>query len=191
MGPVTGARGTVAVPEALERDLGWMLGAAFRSYVEAADGEIGHLPGGPRGYQLLAAAVRGQPRNQGALAEELGIDRTVMTYLIDDLESSHLVVRRPDPADRRSRLVEATAAGKAAWRECEKRLRRVEAHVLGALGPDDAAAFKALLRRVACDLQDRDAAGDLCEVAESVKRASSASRLGRRRTPGSRKEGTR
>ncbi len=166
MGPVTGARRTVAVPEALERDLGWMLGATFRAYVEAADGEVGHLPGGPRGYQLLAAAVRGQPRNQGALAEELGIDRSVMTYLIDDLESAHLVVRRPDPADRRSRLLEPTAPGKAAWRECEKRLRRVEAHVLGALGPDDAAAFKALLQRVACSLEVRDSAGDLCEVAE-------------------------
>jgi len=51
---------------------------------------------------VLVAAARGNARNQLALAQQLGVDRTVMTYLIDDLERAGYVERRPDPADRRS-----------------------------------------------------------------------------------------
>jgi hypothetical protein len=36
---------------------------------------------------VLAAATRGEPGSQLALAQHLGVDRTVMTYLVDDLRS--------------------------------------------------------------------------------------------------------
>jgi DNA-binding MarR family transcriptional regulator len=155
--------------DGLDGDLGWMLGAVFRAYVKAADHALGDLPGGPRGYQVLTAAVADPARNQGAIAEELGLDRTVLTYLIDDLERLELVTRRPDPADRRSRLVMATATGRATWEQHRDALRRVEEHVLGPLDGADAAAFRGLLRQLACRAQDRDPLHDLCEVAERVR----------------------
>jgi DNA-binding MarR family transcriptional regulator len=153
----------------LDRDLGWMLGAVFRAYVKAADHALHDLPGGPRGHQVLTAAVADPPRNQGAIAEELGVDRTVLTYLIDDLEQLDLVTRRPDPADRRSRLVVATEKGRATWQQHRDALRRVEAHVLGPLAPADSTTFRGLLRQVACSAQARDPLQDLCEVAEQVR----------------------
>lgn len=144
-------------PEAdLDSDLGWMLGVAFQAYVRAADHTVTDLPGGPRGYQLLTAAVHGQARSQAAIAQRLGIDRTVLTYLIDDLEKLGLVVRRPDAADRRSRVVEATDEGRAVWKRCRQRLRDVEAHVVAALQPAEAATFRALLQRVACRARERE-----------------------------------
>src|ERR1700759_403232 len=121
----------------LQGDLGWMLGVVFRAYVKASDHALRDLPGGPRGYQILTAAAGAQPRNQGAIAEDLGIDRTVLTYLIDDLERLALVARPPGPADRRSRRVVATDQGRGTWRQLQDELRRVEAHVLSPLsGPD-------------------------------------------------------
>jgi len=90
-------------PGNLQGDLGWMLGVVFRAYVKASDHALRDLPGGPRGYQILTAAVGEPPRNQGAIAEDLGIDRTVLTYLIDDLERLDLVARRPDPAEVQAR----------------------------------------------------------------------------------------
>ncbi|WP_238433467.1 MarR family winged helix-turn-helix transcriptional regulator [Micromonospora tarensis] len=81
-------------PDPLDDDLGWMLGIVFRGYVRAAEHVLTDIPGGPRGYHLLTAAISGPARNQGALAEELGIDRTVLTYLIDDLERPGFVARR-------------------------------------------------------------------------------------------------
>jgi len=153
----------------LEGDLGWMLGVVFRAYIKASDHALRDLPGGPRGYQVLTAAAGEPPRNQGAIAEELGIDRTVLTYLIDDLEKLGLVARHPDPADRRSRLVVATDEGRATWRRLQDELRRVEAHVLSPLPTADAASFQALLRRLACRAQSLDPLTDLCEVAQQVK----------------------
>ncbi|MER5846424.1 helix-turn-helix domain-containing protein [Streptomyces sp. NPDC002012] len=44
---------------------------------------------------MLVAVSAGQARTQAALAQRLGLDRTVMTYLLDDLESHALVTRRP------------------------------------------------------------------------------------------------
>ncbi|QGN49150.1 MarR family winged helix-turn-helix transcriptional regulator [Micromonospora sp. WMMD558] len=165
---MTGATAAHPRPDPLDDDLGWMLGVVFRAYVRAADRALEDIPGGPRGYQVLSAAVREPVRNQGAIAEELGIDRTVLTYLIDDLERRGLVLRRADPADRRSRLVCATDEGRVAWRERQRALRQVESHVLGALDPADTAAFRTLLRRVACAAQRRDPLTDLCEaVAEA------------------------
>ncbi len=153
----------------LEGDLGWMLGVVFRAYIKASDHALRDVPGGPRGYQVLTAAAGEPPRNQGAIAEELGIDRTVLTYLIDDLEKLGLVARHPDPADRRSRLVVATDEGRATWRRLQDELRRVEAHVLSPLPAADAASFQALLSQLACRAQRLDPLTNLCEVAQQVK----------------------
>jgi DNA-binding MarR family transcriptional regulator len=153
----------------LEGDLGWMLGVVFRAYIKASEHALRDLPGGPRGYQVLTAAVGERPRNQGAIAEDLGIDRTVLTYLIDDLEKLDLVARQPDPGDRRSRLVVATDEGRATWQRLQDELRRVEAHVLSPLPAADTAEFKTLLSQLACRAQSLDPLTDLCQVAQQVK----------------------
>jgi DNA-binding MarR family transcriptional regulator len=158
----------------LDGDLGWMFGVLFRSYVKASDQALHELPGGARGYQVLTAAVGEPPRNQGAIAEELGLDRTVLTYLIDDLERLDLVARRPDPSDRRSRLVIATDAGRAMWQQRRAVLERVEAHMLSPLPSADVPAFRAMLKQVACGAQALDPLGDLCEVALQVQPAEKA-----------------
>src|SRR6202046_5973915 len=69
---------------------GWGLAGVFRAYVKAADAVTDGIPGGHRGYQVLVAAARDEPGSQAALAQRLGMDRTVMTYLLDDLEAAAL-----------------------------------------------------------------------------------------------------
>ena len=152
----------------LEDDLGWMLGVLFRAYVKAADHAMSDVPGGPRGYQVLTASVHDPARNQGAITKDLGVDRTVLTYLIDDLERAGLVRRRPDPADRRSRLVVATEHGRSVWRQRQQALRRVEDHLLGSLPASSAATLRALLREAACAVQKLDPVGDLCQVVQET-----------------------
>ncbi|MEU5907338.1 MarR family winged helix-turn-helix transcriptional regulator [Micromonospora sp. NPDC047467] len=166
---MTGATDVRDRPDPLDDDLGWMLGVVFRGYVRAAEHTLADFPGGPRGYQVLTAAVNGPARNQGAIAEELGIDRTVLTYLIDDLERPGYVARRADPADRRNRLVDVTDAGRAAWEQRRRALRGVESHLLGALAPEESASLRVLLQRVACSTQAVDPLRDLCEVVTQVR----------------------
>ncbi|SIM62187.1 MarR family winged helix-turn-helix transcriptional regulator [Micromonospora cremea] len=165
----TGASEVRDRPDPLDEDLGWMLGIVFRGYVRAAEHALTDFPGGPRGYQVLTAAINAPARNQGAIAEELGIDRTVLTYVIDDLERPGYVARRADPGDRRSRLVDVTDAGRAAWEQRRRALRQVESHLLAALTPAESATLRALLQRVACSAQAVDPLRDLCEVVAQVQ----------------------
>ncbi|MFI0421252.1 MarR family winged helix-turn-helix transcriptional regulator [Spongiactinospora sp. 9N601] len=155
----------------VEGDLGWMLGASFRGYAKAAGHVLGGIPGGPRGYQLLTEATSDTPANQGTLAQRLGIDRTVLTYLIDDLEKAGLVERHPDPADRRQRRIVATAKGRALREDRHTALRTMETHLLAVLG-DDAGTFQALLCTLARHLNSADHHLDLCTLAEDLERSS-------------------
>lgn len=154
---------------ALDSDLGWALGAVFRAYVKSAEAVVADLPGGPRGYQVLAAAARDLPGSQLALAQQLGIDRTVMTYLLDDLERAGLVERRPDPADRRARRVTATERGKRRAETLERELRATEERVLAPLPAADRTTFRGLLQRLATAADRQDPAGSVCDVVEELR----------------------
>ena len=62
-------------------------------------------------------ALRGlamQPHTLRALADRLAADPPYVTLIVDDLEERGLVRRLPHPEDRRAKLVELTAAGRAA-----------------------------------------------------------------------------
>jgi DNA-binding MarR family transcriptional regulator len=143
---------------------GWHLGVLVRAHGALLMAALGDLPHGPRGYQTLATVVDGEHPNQVALASYLGIDRTVMTYLIDDLVRAGLVERQQRPADRRHRRIVATAAGVARFNELEAQVRDAENHLLRALAPGERETFRQLLRRVACDVRDIEPGTDVCEA---------------------------
>ena len=103
----------MTTPSGVEAELGWALGTVTRAHLRAAQDVVGGLPGGPRGYQVLAAAATGAAGSQLALGRQLGVDRTVMTYLLDELEQAGLVERTPDPTDRRARRITLTEDGRA------------------------------------------------------------------------------
>lgn len=69
-----------------------------------------------QGMSVAQACVLGRvarPRGMGELAEELRCDASNITQIISRLEARDLVVRQPDPSDRRSRQIIRTPAGDA------------------------------------------------------------------------------
>lgn len=66
-----------------------------------------------RELAVLVVLSGGEPASQQEAARRLGIDRTTMVALLDNLEDKALVARHPDAADRRKNVVELTAAGRA------------------------------------------------------------------------------
>jgi DNA-binding MarR family transcriptional regulator len=148
--PAPGLGGQSADGCTLSNDLGWALGVLSRCYLKAVAATFADVPGGPRGYQVLAAAARDEHGSQLALAHHLGVDRTVMTYLLDSLAEAGLIERQPDPADRRARRIVATTRGRALLDGLGERLRAAEDQMLAGLDNDaDRQAFRALLRRLA------------------------------------------
>jgi DNA-binding MarR family transcriptional regulator len=148
----------------LADDLGWGLAVVFRAYVKAADAVTDGIPGGHRGYQVLVAAARDESGSQAALAQRLGIDRTVMTYLLDDLEAADLVARQPDPLDRRSRRIVATEHGRDVLADLETRFRHAEQRLLAGLTPDAQPVFRALLRELAAHANALDPVTTACDA---------------------------
>ena len=142
----------LALPEGLGEDLGWLLSQLQHGYLAASLAAIGDLPGGMRGFYVLGAAVEGTAPNQIEVARRLGIDRTVMVRLLDEMERAGLVERRPDPADRRARMIVGTGRGAARYREARERLRTVDDHVLAALPPAERPVFRDMLRRLVARL---------------------------------------
>src|SRR6476660_5989858 len=116
----------MTTPAAVESDLGWALGAVMRTYLRTTAGALVEVPGGPRGYQVLTACLRAEPSTQLALARRLGLDRTVMTHLLDGLEWVGVVECRHHPADRRTRRIVATPAGGALRGDLDRWLASVE-----------------------------------------------------------------
>ncbi len=155
------ARGTP-----VEADLGWALGVVFRRYAKAAAEALDDVPGGPRGYQVLATTVSEGPKRQLDLAAQLGVDRTVMTYLLDDLEKAGLVQRQPDPADRRARLIVPTTQGEETLCDLERRLAEREAAVMGSLDDGERIVFRMLLQRIAVQADQIDPLQNACNLVE-------------------------
>jgi DNA-binding MarR family transcriptional regulator len=154
--------------DALADDLGWGLGTVFRAYVKAAHEAVADLPGGPRGYQVLSAAAQGTVGSPLALAQHLGVDRTVMTYLLDDLEAAGVIERRPDPADRRARRVVATQHGIELLTALNDRLRAAEDYLLAPLDQKAIGSFRTQVRLLATRIDALDPLDSPCELAEEV-----------------------
>lgn len=152
----------------LAEELGWGLAVVFRGYVKATDAVTDGLPGGHRGYQVLSAAARDEPGSQATLASRLGIDRTVMTYLLDDLVKAGLVERRQDPGDRRTKLVVATGHGRTVLDDLDTRFARAEQHILGGLSPAQQSTFRALLASLATHVNSVDPVATACDAVVDI-----------------------
>lgn len=150
-------------------DLFWSWGVVFRAYVRTTAAVAADLPGGPRALQVLSAAARDEAGSQSTLAARLGIDRTVMTYLLDDLVRAGLVERRPDPADRRNRRVVITDRGRGVLSDLESRLAHAEEHLLEGLDADERDALRGMVGRLARRVADFDPADlDTCRVVRDI-----------------------
>lgn len=159
-----------ALPAGLEDNFGWLLAQCFRAHIAVMDRVLADLPHGARGYQALSGAANCSAHNQAQLAKQLGVDRTVMVYLVDDLERAGLVERIPDPRDRRSRLIRATETGVERLKSTEAAISAAEAELLGALSSDDQARLRTMLRDIAAHVgAGTDRFGESCSAAEAVK----------------------
>lgn len=90
----------------------------------------------PRHVRVLAY-VREEPRSQQELSRLIGMDRTTMVSVVDDLERLGLASRESAVEDRRKRVITPTRAGLRALAEAAGRLEKAEADLLAPLSAAD------------------------------------------------------
>lgn len=162
---------------------GWSLAALLREWSARVDAAADDLPQGTRGYQLLTAVVHGDLPSQAALASTLGIDRTVMTYLLDAFEDCGLVERQLDPADRRARRIVATDKGLGVLAAMDARVAAAEEELLADLEPGQRAMLRELLERAATGTGPDE---DPCRTVVQATRPADESDAGQESRPASR-----
>jgi DNA-binding MarR family transcriptional regulator len=107
-----------------------------------------------QGALLLLSWLR--PRlSPGQLAARLGTDNAGMTRLVDRLEAKGLVARRNNPADRRSIVIEPTAAGRALRPRVAPVFASLDRQLLAGFSAEETARLKAMLRRLLANLREQ------------------------------------
>ncbi len=104
----------------LEREYGFTYRTILfaRRYRALLDEQLRPLGYGTARMEALSTIERAhEPSAQIAIAKRIGIEGPTLTRMLDTLEAEGLVVRRADPTDRRTKLIELTDEGRRALDE--------------------------------------------------------------------------
>lgn len=102
----------------------------------------------PRLFSALSLIVRYPNITQSDLARKLGIERSGLVAMIDDLEGRGFVARKAVPGDRRVQALAPTEPGKAAYLHARDAVRTHEAELLSALSPEETETLIGLLKKI-------------------------------------------
>ncbi len=136
-------------PELLEH-VGWRLWRAARRWQAAFEAGMVAM-GHPWFGEARAAVIANMDRTgtrQAELAGRLGVSKQAIQQFVDDLVADGVVERRPDPDDRRGRIVVFTAAGRKLLADANAVKRRVEADFRWELGESAFKNLTAALKRL-------------------------------------------
>ena len=102
----------------------------------------------PLQYAALSYLFDEPDLDQIGLAARLGIDRTSVGQIIDQMEAKALVVRRINGADRRARMLRLTPRGAKLRERLRPKAHQVQARLLAVLTPSEREILLELLARV-------------------------------------------
>ena len=102
----------------------------------------------PRVFSALSLIVEFPDITQSDLARKLGIERSGLVAIIDELESRGFVLRQPVPGDRRVQALSPTEAGKAAYFSAREVVLAHEKELLSHLSPEEIEILIGLLQKI-------------------------------------------
>jgi DNA-binding MarR family transcriptional regulator len=98
--------------------------------------------------KLLLCLQKEGPLRATAIAEFFNQSPRTVTEGIDGLERDGLVERRPDPSDRRAKLIQITAKGVEAVARTEPLRRQIIDQTFGTLQPHERESLGAVLEKL-------------------------------------------
>jgi DNA-binding MarR family transcriptional regulator len=126
------------------------MGAVVRSFKRELPGDT---PAACLG--VLVALQRCGDLRLGALAEQFGVDQSVISRHTAELEQRGLATRTPNPRDGRSWYLRLTPAGEQAIDEARVRLREVLAETLEDWTDEEVTELSGLLARLRTSFDTR------------------------------------
>jgi DNA-binding MarR family transcriptional regulator len=135
-------------PRPQRPDLAAMLAPLLRELVAAEESVLAANGVTMWGYIVLLALDRSSMRTQAALAAAIGADKTRIIRTLDDLQDDGYIERRPDPDDRRVRLLAITDAGRRVKDAVQAQIQQGEERWLGELDSEERRIFLRVLERL-------------------------------------------
>ena len=99
-------------------------------------------------YATLAALEEFGPASQSGLSDRTGIYRSDLVATINELTARGLVVRAPDPADRRRNAITLTDEGRRHLKHLDVLIADAQAEFLAPLSEVDRAELTRILRLI-------------------------------------------
>src|ERR1700733_214948 len=139
----------VPVPQFLP--VGLRLGQAARTVERAFDAALGEAGGTLPVWLILLNLKISKPANQRELAEAVGVREATLTHHLNAMDTSGLVTRTRDAANRRVQVVALTEAGEAAFARLRDTAVAFHARLRAGLPDADLEALDTLLGRLAAN----------------------------------------
>lgn len=131
----------------IERLLGYNLKRAYMIVRDDFRKQVEQSVLSPRAFSVLTLIAESSGQTQSEVARQLGIERSGLVAIIDDLEARGLAERRAVPGDRRAQALMATKAGHDFHAQILARVHAHERALLAALDPAEQAQLLTLLRK--------------------------------------------
>jgi len=135
-------------PKPRRNDLAAMLHPLLRDLVAAEQPILAAHDVSMWGYVVLNALDQSPVRTQAALADAIGADKTRIIPTLDELQQKGYIERRPDPDDRRVRLLEITPSGREVKNAVQVDIQRGEERWLSELTAQERDVFLRALERM-------------------------------------------
>jgi DNA-binding MarR family transcriptional regulator len=137
-------------------DLGILVLLAYQSFVRQLHADLKAKGfddlGGSDGVVMRVISAR--PRTVSELANLLEVTPQAAAQIVDSMERRGYVARRPDPGDRRARLVELSGRGRESIGAARAFHRRFEATLVRRHGRATIDQFRSVLRAMAAGAPD-------------------------------------
>jgi DNA-binding MarR family transcriptional regulator len=129
-----------------------LLGRAYSQLgFRIVDGVVGAgFPQKPR-HSAVFAQIRPEGSRLSDLARGANMTPQSMGEIVDELEELGYVERRPDPSDRRAKLVTLTARGRESVAAGEQTIRGLESDIDAMLGAGGHADLRRMLERLVAE----------------------------------------
>ncbi len=110
----------------------------------------------PRCYSALSLAVQHTDITQSELARELGIERSGLVAIVDELEGLGLLSRVPVPGDRRVQALSPTRKGQKLFAEISRRVSQHEERLLSTLSVEERKGLVSVLKKLRKAYEERE-----------------------------------
>lgn len=139
-----------------ESSAGYMTNWAARLFARELERQLAPSGIAPAYMPILFALGDGSTLTQKELARRAAVEQPTMAATLNRMQRDAMIVRTPDPADKRSALVSLTPLALGKIETVERVVSAINALALEQLAPGEREQFISLLGRVIAVLEAQD-----------------------------------